>query len=249
MTTVETNYVADTDHLLKNPERGFYHNRLPDADDYHTIVPTYLYLDDECNDDLTWTGVNHTSTSPVLKEYAQLLERYRAAGVKVLFRPTNALMPPSAWKGFAPLPRYGSALLASAHGCAIPYVRGRSHESHRRTLDSGGYPDDRVAIGQSYLHALARRGGACGHRRDTARRKPSSRRGGRLGGQGAVVGTQTARRSERRCGPGPVGSRRPRHSSRAEPSATAPPELSEWSRHTRRSGTRGGRGASPYPRP
>ena len=87
MTTVETNYVADADHLLKNPERGFYHNRLPDADDYHTIVPAYLYLDDECNDDLTWAGVNHTSTSTVLKEYAQLLERYRAAGVKVLFRP------------------------------------------------------------------------------------------------------------------------------------------------------------------
>src|SRR5215217_1051919 len=87
MTTVDTNYVADTDHLLKNPERGFYHNRLPDADDYHTIVPVYLYLDEECNDVLTWAGVNHTSTSPVLKEYAQLLEGYRAAGVKVLFRP------------------------------------------------------------------------------------------------------------------------------------------------------------------
>jgi|SRR5215211_1511667 len=100
-----TDYVPDPNVKLLNPERGFYYNGdgLPESDDYndnllseetwvsdkpaHTIVPRYLYLTDECNDDLTWAGVNHPDTCQVLKNYAKQLEECRAAGVKVLFRP------------------------------------------------------------------------------------------------------------------------------------------------------------------
>src|SRR3712207_6704114 len=75
---------AQTNPLLKNPERGMYYGRLPDSDDYHTIVPEWLYLNTVCAQNLTWNGYNQTGTSPVLNAYAAKLENYRTNGVKVL---------------------------------------------------------------------------------------------------------------------------------------------------------------------
>ena len=40
-TTVKDDYVADTDHLLKNPERGMYFGSTPNTpEEFHTIVPS-----------------------------------------------------------------------------------------------------------------------------------------------------------------------------------------------------------------
>lgn len=84
---VDTGYAADPDPVLENPERGIYHGGTPGSGDYHTVVPAWLYLDGVCGTNLTWAGLGNASTSPVLNAYAQKLENYRLAGVKVLFRP------------------------------------------------------------------------------------------------------------------------------------------------------------------
>lgn len=90
MYTVDTTYTTDDDPVLKNPERGLFHNRIPDPSnpcDYHTLLPAYLYLDTVCDADLAWNGNNEEGTSPVLNSYAADLDRYRSKGVKVVFRP------------------------------------------------------------------------------------------------------------------------------------------------------------------
>jgi hypothetical protein len=85
--TVDTGYTTDKDPSLRNPERGMYFSRLPDTEDFHTIVNRWLWLDTVCGEDLTWEGLNDVRTTQKLKDYAQQLEECRAAGVKVLFRP------------------------------------------------------------------------------------------------------------------------------------------------------------------
>ena len=88
MTTVDTNYVTDTDHLLKNPERGMYFGSTPNTpEEFHTIVPKWLWLAPVCNVNLTWNGLNQAGTSPVLNAYATKLEDARRDGYKILFRP------------------------------------------------------------------------------------------------------------------------------------------------------------------
>ena len=88
MTTIDTDYTTDDDPFLLNPERGFFCNTVPDPKKhYHTLVPAYLHLAAECDDDLVWDDNTPGNTSQVLKNYAQKLETARAAGAKVVFRP------------------------------------------------------------------------------------------------------------------------------------------------------------------
>jgi hypothetical protein len=86
-TSIDTNYTADRNPGLKNPERGMYFGGLPGSGESHTIVPEWLWLDTVCGQNLTWNGYNQAGTSKVLNEYAQKLRSYRTSGVKVLFRP------------------------------------------------------------------------------------------------------------------------------------------------------------------
>jgi hypothetical protein len=93
MTTPDTNYTRDDDppgDPLLNPERGFYCNTVPDAKQghYHTLMPAYLYLDEECDTELVWDSVTPENSSEVLKKFAkEKLDPARAAGAKVVFRP------------------------------------------------------------------------------------------------------------------------------------------------------------------
>ena len=57
-----------------------YFNRLPDADDSHTIVPEWLWLDTVCGENLTWNGYNQVGTSKVLNDYARKLRVLRDEG-------------------------------------------------------------------------------------------------------------------------------------------------------------------------
>jgi hypothetical protein len=86
-TEVDTEYTTDPDPELRNPERGMYFARLPGSGDFHTIVSRWLYLGRVCDEDLMWNGHGQGGTSPVLNAYAEELEKCRASGVKVLFRP------------------------------------------------------------------------------------------------------------------------------------------------------------------
>src|SRR5215210_6732040 len=85
-TTVDNKYDADTDPLLKNPERGMYFGSPTDSD-YHTIVAKWLWLAPCCKEDLVWNPTNPDDTSPVLNKYAAELESARLNGYKILFRP------------------------------------------------------------------------------------------------------------------------------------------------------------------
>ena len=87
VSVVDTNYTADSNPDLINPERGMYFGVYPTGTQSHTIVPKWLYLDTVCNQNLTWNGYNQTGTSAVLNAYAATLEKARTKGVKVLFRP------------------------------------------------------------------------------------------------------------------------------------------------------------------
>src|SRR4051794_25676122 len=93
MTTPDINYTRDDDPVgdpLLNPERGFFCNTVPDPvqKHYHTLMPAYLYLDEECDAPLVWDSVTPENSSEVLKEFArEKLDPARAAGAKVVFRP------------------------------------------------------------------------------------------------------------------------------------------------------------------
>jgi hypothetical protein len=94
-TTVKDDYVADTDPLLKNPERGMYFGSRPNTpEEFHTIVPKWLWLAPWCDKDLVWDPTNPDNTSQVLKDYGPgtpaapgILESARLNGYKILFRP------------------------------------------------------------------------------------------------------------------------------------------------------------------
>ncbi|MDF2049316.1 DUF4832 domain-containing protein [Arthrobacter sp. Cr_A7] len=83
---IDTNYTTDDSPALRNPERGIYSASDPNVGT-HTIVPEWLWLHDVCMEELTWKGLNDPRTTKKLNEYAQQLEKWRADGVKVLFRP------------------------------------------------------------------------------------------------------------------------------------------------------------------
>ena len=85
-TVTDTDYVADDDPTLSNPERGIYYWSVDDTDP-HTLVAEWLYLGDQCAEDLTWAGHGDAATSPVLDAYADALLEHREAGRKVIFRP------------------------------------------------------------------------------------------------------------------------------------------------------------------
>jgi hypothetical protein len=85
--STDTDYRADNNPALKNPERGIYFGGLPGDVRSHTIIPEWLWLDTVCGRDLTWNGYNRAGTTKVLNDYARKLVAYRANGVKVLFRP------------------------------------------------------------------------------------------------------------------------------------------------------------------
>ena len=88
MSTIDTNYATDDDPCLKNPERGMYFASTPDtSDQFHTIVPKWLWLAPVCGVDLVWNGHNQSGTTQVLNTYAAKLEAARAGGYKILFRP------------------------------------------------------------------------------------------------------------------------------------------------------------------
>ena len=92
-------YIADSNHVLTNPERGMYSSDLgkPNFGDetlpleqrnYHTIVPEWLWLAPWCDKPLVWDPTNpQDTTSEVLKDYAGKLEDARSGGYKILFRP------------------------------------------------------------------------------------------------------------------------------------------------------------------
>lgn len=85
---VDTRYTPDDDPTLRNPERGMYFGSTPNApEEFHTIVPKWLWLAPVCGVDLVWNGYNQTGTSSVLNTYAAQLEAARAGGYKILFRP------------------------------------------------------------------------------------------------------------------------------------------------------------------
>lgn len=104
-TVVDTDYTVDPEAdeagnyaSLKNPERGMYfladpgEAMLPDGTLdprrlWHTVVAKWLWLAPVCNQDLTWDRDNPDLTSPVLRDYATMLDEARGKGVKVLFRP------------------------------------------------------------------------------------------------------------------------------------------------------------------
>jgi hypothetical protein len=85
-TVTDSDYAPDDDPALLNPERGVYY-WSPDASEPHTLVAEWLYLGEQCDEDLTWAGAEDASTSPVLAAYAARLSEHRDAGRKVLFRP------------------------------------------------------------------------------------------------------------------------------------------------------------------
>ncbi|MCB9598232.1 MAG: DUF4832 domain-containing protein [Sandaracinaceae bacterium] len=85
-TVTDTDYAADDDPDLLNPERGIYYWD-PNPGDPHTLVAEWLYLGAECDRDLVWAGAGDAATSPVLDAYAARLVEHRAAGRKVVFRP------------------------------------------------------------------------------------------------------------------------------------------------------------------
>jgi hypothetical protein len=84
---VDTSYTADPNPDLVNPERGMYFGGYPTGRQSHTIVAKWLYLDQVCDQNLTWDRDNPNRTSPVLSAYAATLKEARANDVKVLFRP------------------------------------------------------------------------------------------------------------------------------------------------------------------
>jgi hypothetical protein len=102
-TAVKEDYVADTDHLLKNPERGMYFGSRPNTPaEFHTIVPQWLWLAPACDENLVWDTTNQT-TSPVLKKYAEeKLDHARSEGYKILFRPRYDQRDPEAQEGDPP---------------------------------------------------------------------------------------------------------------------------------------------------
>jgi hypothetical protein len=85
---VDTSYTPDDDPTLRNPERGMYFGSTPNTpEEFHTIVPKWLWLAPACGVNLTWNGYNQPGTSSVLNTYAAQLEAARTGGYKVLFRP------------------------------------------------------------------------------------------------------------------------------------------------------------------
>jgi hypothetical protein len=65
-----------------------YFGGTPDRfENFHTIVPKWLWLASVCGVDLVWNGYNESGTSPVLNTYAAELGAARADGYKILFRP------------------------------------------------------------------------------------------------------------------------------------------------------------------
>jgi hypothetical protein len=85
-TVLDTDYAADDDPDLPNPERGIYY-WSPSEDDPHTLVAEWLYLGEVCAEELAWAGHGDPGTSPVLDAYADALVAHREAGRKVIFRP------------------------------------------------------------------------------------------------------------------------------------------------------------------
>lgn len=86
MTVVDTDYQADPDPALPNPERGIYY--WPGIrTGYHALVAQWLYLGSASDQDLRWAGHGSAATSPLLDRYADALAAHRSAGTKVLFRP------------------------------------------------------------------------------------------------------------------------------------------------------------------
>lgn len=88
----DKSYTADPNPDLSNPERGMYFADW-ESGDSHTIVAKWLYLDEVCNQELTWNRDNPDLSSLVLKNYAAQLDEVRAQAsdllfpIKVLFRP------------------------------------------------------------------------------------------------------------------------------------------------------------------
>ena len=96
-------YTADPDPELKNPERGMYSGSTPNTpEEFHTIVPKWLWLAPVCNVNLTWNGHNQPGTSPELNAYAAKLEDARRDGYKILFRPRYDQRDPEAQEGDPP---------------------------------------------------------------------------------------------------------------------------------------------------
>ena len=106
-----TDYVADSNPDLTNPERGMYSGDTPNFGDenlplkernYHTIVPEWLWLAPVCDENLVWDPIND-NTSPVLKKYAEeKLDKARSEGYKILFRPRYDQRDPEAQEGDPP---------------------------------------------------------------------------------------------------------------------------------------------------
>jgi hypothetical protein len=87
-TTLDNDYTADSNPDLINPERGMYSGSTPNTpEEFHTIVPKWLWLAPVCAVNLTWNGHNQLGTSPELNAYAARLEDARREGYKILFRP------------------------------------------------------------------------------------------------------------------------------------------------------------------
>jgi hypothetical protein len=82
----DSDYIADPDPDLLNPERGMYYWSVQ-GDDPHTLVAEWLYLGTVCAQDLAWEGHGDPATSTVLDAYATELVAHRDAGRKVVFRP------------------------------------------------------------------------------------------------------------------------------------------------------------------
>jgi hypothetical protein len=108
-----TDYPADSNPDLTNPERGMYSDELDtpnfgdealplDQRNYHTIVPEWLWLAPCCDKDLVWDPTNPDDTSQVLKDYAGKLESARLNGHKILFRPRYDQRDPEAQEGDPP---------------------------------------------------------------------------------------------------------------------------------------------------
>src|SRR5215213_2884700 len=96
-------YTPDPDPELKNPERGMYSGSTPNTpEEFHTIVPKWLWLAPVCNVNLTWNGHNQPGTSPELNAYAAKLEDARRDGYKILFRPRYDQRDPEAQEGDPP---------------------------------------------------------------------------------------------------------------------------------------------------
>ena len=85
-------YTPDPNPDLINPERGMYFADW-EPGDMHTLVAEWLYLDEVCDQNLTWNRDDPDLSSQVLKDYAAKLEEVRTQAsdelfpIKVLFRP------------------------------------------------------------------------------------------------------------------------------------------------------------------